>query len=85
MTLPSKVIFIVRVGVDGRSLDISYKTIEECLLDRELKYLFDSGQVESCVVMCGMDRIAGLPLMEWTRLQDALISNASSILRRAFG
>ena len=69
---------------DGVPLKVHYDTIESCLADTGLRALFDCGGVECCEVFCGPVRITALPVQEWSRLKDNIVSNSTSILRKGY-
>ena len=75
----------VKLVVDGRVELFKYDSIESVFYDKSLKALFDDELVSSCQVMDkdGV-KVTHLPLMEWDRLVDAVISNSTVILRKAY-
>ena len=74
-------LFVVKLALGDERVDIDYNALEECLSDNGLKALFDEGLVTQCEIYCGDKRIAGLPVMDWKRLRDQIVSNSSAILR----
>ena len=65
----------LKLVVSGEPAEIEYDTPEAVLGDMVLKGLFDGDHVWSCEVYSEGQRMAGLPFMEWSRLQDALERN----------
>ena len=62
---------------------IQYDTIEDCLNDPALAKLFD-GEVVSCAIYCGSKKICGIGITTFDRLIDAVVSNATAILRERY-
>jgi hypothetical protein len=65
---------------------LEFDSFPQCWNDRVLRDWFDRGQVATCVVRHGDQKITGLPraLMSFDRLIDHLISNSSTILRLGY-
>lgn len=79
------ILFTVRIDAEGtRLMDTPYASFVECLEDDALEALFDSGHIDACWIYCGTERMAGVPVLKWSRFTEALIGNATSILRRSF-
>lgn len=73
-------LFTLRIDLEDQGIiDIPIPTIEQFLEDKPLANEFKEGHVHSCTVYCGMERIAGLPIMEWKRLRDTVLDNATKI------
>ena len=75
-------LFVVKLEIGDERVDIGYETLDACLSDGGLKTLFDLGAVTQCTIYCGDTRITRLPVMAWDRLNDQLVSNSTTILRR---
>ena len=74
-------LFTVTVDFEDVSTKIPYGSIDECLSDKCLRTLFDDGLITACVIHCGDKRIAGLPVMDWWRFRDQIVSNSATLLR----
>lgn len=66
---------------DGTEHAIGYTSVDDCLTDHGLKALFECQLITKCSVNTKGKRITALPVMEWVRLQEQLISNSTTILR----
>ena len=58
-----------------------YPSIDACLTDTGLQAIFLDGLIERCSINIGTKRITALPVMEWGRLREQLVSNSTTILR----
>lgn len=71
----------LKLRVKGEDVSIHYPSPSALLEDQGLRNLFESGTVEKCELYAGGQRIAGLPIMDWHRLRQAVASNATAILK----
>ena len=70
----------IKLELGDESIDIGYKTLNECLSDVGLKALFNDGLVTKCSVYCGDKRITGLPMIGWDWLKERVVANSTTIL-----
>lgn len=76
------ILFKIKISLsNGDTSNINYSSIHECLHDTALKSLFDDGMITECIIIQNNRKIAALPFMEWTRFEDAVISNSITLLR----
>jgi len=77
-------LFILRLEIEGDDpLDIECQSIEALLNDRGICGLFHEGFVNKCEIYANNKRIAGLPVMEWSRLCDVVVENSAAIFKGA--
>ena len=70
----------VHLLAHGKHHEVSYKSVDECLADEPLAKLLDTTNAE-CVLWAGRLRITGRSIRSSRELREALVSNASTILR----
>ena len=70
----------IELEFGSERVGIGYDTLDECLSDIGLQALFNDGLITKCTVYCGDKRITGLPLMDWDRLQERVVSSSTAIL-----
>lgn len=76
-------LFRLKLVVDATAVEIRYESFIAFLEDRGLKQLFEDSRVAECIIYADELRVAGLPLMDWMRLKDTVISNSTVLLRKA--
>jgi hypothetical protein len=74
-------LFTVNIVADDKECEVGYDSITELLDDVGMKALFDNKLITKCTVYANNKRITGLPIMEWERLVDGVVSNSTIILR----
>lgn len=84
-TICMRTLFELVLEVEDKSIELSYSSIADCLNDLSLRKLFDDEHVKKCLISnCDSVRVAGIPFMSWESFIDRLISNSTSLYRKAY-
>ena len=76
-------LFMLQLTVGGERFNIHYETLDQCLDDRALMTLLDSGRGSSsaeCVLWMGDQRISGVPLKTSEKLRECVVANSQPIM-----
>jgi hypothetical protein len=73
-------LFTLHLDSNGACIDVSYRSIRDCIEDTSLARVLDTSQAE-VTLWVGNLRITGKPIQNATQLRDTLIANANTIWR----
>ncbi len=79
--MPDDGALTIRIDHHGEAFRVAYRSLEECLRDRDLANLLDY-EGATCSVWCGDLKLTGRPVQSSAALRDVLVERAKAIVGR---